>query len=200
MSIRPGFFSVGLAEGSGSRKLRVKSTLTYFTSVKYIPTIGTIHRQSGKTHTRLPLMESPRQNTPDARLAGTPAEGLAGTSSSPPAGFVAESVFARFQQIQVVLTPVIGHGGVTALYERSRHLSGRSHPWLAPPKEGMNSGMDLDELKLLVANQGSESAVAGAGFLFRSFHDLFAGMVGEALARQLLGAAPSAEPSSGETP
>jgi len=149
-------------------------------------------------------MKGPRQNTLSGSPAGSPADIPApvpgGTLPNPPALFVAEAVFERFQQIQAVLAPVIGSGGVIALYERSRHLSGRSYAWLAPPKEGLNNGMDLEDLKALVARQGDESAAAGAGFLLRSFHELLAGLVGVALTRQLLGAAPSAEPSLDNTP
>jgi hypothetical protein len=149
-------------------------------------------------------MKSPRQNNPAGMSGGAPADepagnASAGTSAKPSAGFVAEAVSERFQKIQAVLAPVLGPAGVVALYERSRHLSGRSYPWLAPPKEGWESGMDLEDLKSLVAQQSDEAAAAGAAFLLKSFHDLLAGLVGGALTRQLLGAAPSAEPSPDKT-
>jgi hypothetical protein len=104
-------------------------------------------------------------------------------------------VLERFQQIQGVLAAVIGPGGVVALYERSRHLSSRSFAWLASPGEGTRTGMDLEELRSLVAEQTDEAAAAGAAFLLKTFHELLAGLVGETLTTQLLGAPPSLGPA-----
>jgi hypothetical protein len=59
--------------------------------------------------------------------------------------------------------------------------------------------MDLEELRLLVAQQTDEAAAAGAGFLLKTFHDLLAGLVGVSLTSQLLGAPPSQGPSLDET-
>ena len=107
---------------------------------------------------------------------------------------------ARFQQIQAVLAPVVGLGGVVALYERSRHLSSRSYPWLAPAGEGVRSGMNLDDLKYLVAQQDDQTAAAGASFLLKSFDELISCLMGKALTRQILGASPSIEPLPDKTP
>jgi hypothetical protein len=46
---------------------------------------------------------------------------------------------------------------------------------------------------------GDEDAAAGAGFLLKSFHDLLAGLVGEALTLQLLGAPPTLRSARDET-
>jgi hypothetical protein len=108
-----------------------------------------------------------------------------------PASTVATGVFDRLQHIHTVLAPVIGQRGVLALYERSRHLSSRAYPWLAVPDEGLSSGMDLENLRLLVARQDDDEAAAGAGFLLESFHDLLAGLVGITLTRQLIGTPPT---------
>ena len=116
------------------------------------------------------------------------------------AKFVGSGVCERFQHIQVVLAPVIGYAGVVALYERSRHVSSRSYPWLAPLNEGVRSGMNLEDLKYLVSQQGDEEAAAGAGFLLKSFHDLLSGLVGSSVTMQLLGAPPIAEPSKDKAP
>jgi hypothetical protein len=154
-----------------------------------------------------PAMKSPRPHTPAGIFSGAadaasgrPARSLASTSTNPESAFVAAGVSERLQQIGAVLAPVIGHGGVVALYERSRHLSSRTYPWLAPPTEGFRSGMDLEDLKSLVARQDDDAAAAGAGLLLKSFHDLLAGLVGESLTIQLLGAPPSLGPATDWTP
>jgi hypothetical protein len=55
--------------------------------------------------------------------------------------------------------------------------------------------MDLEELRSLVAEQTDEAAAAGAAFLLKTFHELLAGLVGETLTTQLLGAPPSLGPA-----
>ena len=60
--------------------------------------------------------------------------------------------------------------------------------------------MNLEELEVLVSEQGDEEAAAGAGFLLKSFHDLLSGLVGATVTLQLLGAPPPSEPSPDKTP
>ena len=110
------------------------------------------------------------------------------------ASLVGVGVCKRFQHIQSVLAPVIGHAEVVGLYERSRHISSRSYPWLAPSSEGVGSGMNLEDLKYLVSQQEDEEAAAGAGFLLKSFHELLSGLMGESLTLQILGSPPTLEP------
>jgi hypothetical protein len=135
-------------------------------------------------------MTSPRQRKP-AVARTVPLARL-------PASAVATGVFDRLQHIHAVLAPVIGQRGVSALYERSRHLSSRAYPWLAVPDEGLSSGMDLENLRLLVAQQDDDVAAAGAGFLLETFHDLLAGLVGITLTRQLIGTPPTTAAESDE--
>ena len=144
-------------------------------------------------------MKSPRQDTPTGIPVGTVTDTPFSATSRPQAQFIADGVYERFRQVHAVLAPVIGHRGVVALYERSRHLSSRAYPWLAAPKEGFRGGMDLEGLRLLLAQQDSETAAAGAGLLLKSFHELLAGLVGVTLTSQLLGAPPSLGPSPDTT-
>lgn len=115
----------------------------------------------------------------------------------PQASFIADGLFQRLEQVRNVLAPVIGEGGVVALFERSRQLSSRPHAWLAAAAPGLRSGMDLAELRSVVARQDDQAAAAGAASLLKTFHDLLAGLIGEPLTRQLLGAPPSVEPVAG---
>jgi len=116
-----------------------------------------------------------------------------GASALLPALNVAAGLSRSLLDILTVLSPVIGEGGVVALYQRSLDISGRVFPWLAPPEECYRGGMDLDGLKLLVARQIDAVAVAGAALLLKTFHDQLAALVGAEVARQLIGASPGAE-------
>ena len=145
-------------------------------------------------------MKSPWLSHPPADISEDTPAGAAGTSAPSPAKIVAHGVVQRFQQIDAVLAPIIGHGGVVAIYERTRHLSARSYPWLAGPDDGFGSGMDLEELKVLIGLQSNEEAAAGASCLVESIHDLLVSLIGEALTTQLLGAAPPPPPHLGTAP
>jgi hypothetical protein len=106
----------------------------------------------------------------------------------------------RFQHIEAAFTPLIGLSGVVALYEQSHYLTARSYPWLAPLKEGRPAGMELEELGSSVAQQSDEAAAAGVDLLMKTFHDLVANLVGEAVTKQLLGRSPLTQASTAPTP
>jgi len=130
-------------------------------------------------------MKGPRQDLPAVAPCGIPPK--------LPADLIATGMVEKLQQIQAALAPVIGRGGVAALYERSRHLSSRSHSWLAAPADSLGQGIDLEEIKLLIAQQSDSAAEAGSRFLLKSFHDLLAGLVGGSLTRQLIGPTPGSD-------
>jgi len=136
-------------------------------------------------------MKTPWLSHTLADFSGHFPDGAAGTSLHAPAEIVAHGVVRRFQQIHAVLAPIIGHGGVVAIFERSRHLSARTCPWLAGP-DGFASGMDLEELEVLIGLQTDEAAAAGAFCLVNSCHDLLVSLIGESLTTHHLGAPPPA--------
>jgi hypothetical protein len=49
------------------------------------------------------------------------------------AALIADAIVSTWQLIDTALSPIIGHGGVAALYKRSLYLTGRVHPWLVGP-------------------------------------------------------------------
>ena len=103
---------------------------------------------------------------------------------------IAEAMVATWQRIDASLAPVIGSKGVAALYERSRHLTARTHSWLA------DAAIDLAALKSAVARQNDTDAVLGCSALVQTFDRLLADLIGPSLADRLLGSA-WADPASG---
>ncbi|MDL2337732.1 MAG: hypothetical protein QFE16_07820 [Pseudomonadota bacterium] len=99
---------------------------------------------------------------------------------------IAEAVAATWLEIDAVLSPIIGHVGLAALYKRSLHLTARAHPWLEAVHKGLPPTMDLPRLQSVFAVQDGISAAAGGSDLFSSFYDLLAGMVGPSLTERLL--------------
>lgn len=99
---------------------------------------------------------------------------------------IAETIAAKFREIENALTPIIGRGGVGALYRRSVHLTGQTHPWLAGAEEGVPTAMDAAPLNALLARQGSADAAAAGALLLQTFYDLLTTLVGPSLTERLL--------------
>ncbi len=119
------------------------------------------------------------------------------------AGSIADAIVGTWREIGLALGPIIGRGGVAALYRRSLYLAAKEHPWIKGAYEGIESPMDLAALKLVLVEQGSASAAAAGGAVLQTFHGLVFSLVGESLAERLLGnvwALPSAGPERSNTP
>ena len=99
---------------------------------------------------------------------------------------IAEAIVSTWQGIEAALSPVIGKRGVAALYERSLHLSGLSHPWLAATRESVQTTMDLPALKSALSQQSSANAAAAGGALLQTVYELLASLIGPSLTERLL--------------
>ncbi len=93
---------------------------------------------------------------------------------------------AMWLEIDTALRPIIGQGGVAALYKRSLHLTTPAYPWLASTHEGVQAPMDLAALKAIFAQQSNASAAAGSRALLHTFNELLASLVGPSLTERLL--------------
>lgn len=101
---------------------------------------------------------------------------------------VADSVVTTWQEIQSVLSPVIGVRGVTVLYERSLRLAAASVPWLAGVPRCSQTEMDLAALRAALLERGIADAAQVGNALFLACQGLLAGLLGATLADRLLGA------------
>jgi len=99
---------------------------------------------------------------------------------------IADALVATWQDIASTLKPIIGQGGVSALYKRSLHITSSTHPWLDGTHEGIHSVMDLDALRAVFLQQTSAAAAAGGSALFKTFHELLTSLVGPSLTERLL--------------
>ena len=126
------------------------------------------------------FMENQESRRPTATLAHAVENGAG-------AAEISAAVFSMLEAITAVLAPVIGRGGVDALFKRSLHLTGRSHPWLAQASKGVLTAVDLAGVKTLFAEQSSADAAAGGGLLLQTFHDLLSRLIGPSLTERLLG-------------
>ena len=123
----------------------------------------------------------------------------AGASPGPDAAQIAQSWVGVWQEIERVLAPIVGMGGVAALYRRSLHLAGADHPWLEGGIDRVGHGIDLPALQAAMAKRSSADAAAGGRALLQSFRELLTSLIGGALSERLLGAV-LADPRSSLTP
>jgi hypothetical protein len=99
---------------------------------------------------------------------------------------IAEVLMQAWQRVDAVLTPLIGHRGVAALYQRSMQVTANTIPWLAVCYQGIQQEMQLDLLQEALARQSSADAAIASAELFRTFHNLLASLIGPSLTARLL--------------
>lgn len=99
---------------------------------------------------------------------------------------VAEAVDGLWQEIDTALQPILGKGGVSALFKRSLHLAAESHPCLALAPADLAPDHMAAAVKAALLTRGDPEAAAAAGALFDEFYSLLASLVGASLTERLL--------------
>ncbi len=118
------------------------------------------------------------------RQAGAPlAWRLAGNSS---AADVAAACGALWLEMDAALSPIIGARGVAALGQRSLHLAGARHGWLAAHQSAAPATLDAAQFVALLGTRSSLEAVAAGNLFLQTFRDLLASLIGATLTEQLL--------------
>jgi hypothetical protein len=107
--------------------------------------------------------------------------------TDPGAAALASAYFGLSQQTAGQLEPVIGVGGVEALFGRALHLTARRLSWLPSAASG-NSAAPMDVFQICLAGRSASEASDAGETLLLTFAGLLAGMVGESLTGRLLGA------------
>jgi hypothetical protein len=109
---------------------------------------------------------------------------------------VAEAAASAWRAISAALRPVIGPGGVTALYQRSLFLTRSAHPCLADARDEVLRAGEFVALQSVLSQQTSAVAVAANGALLQTFSDLLTNLIGASLTERLLHSVTD-NPSSG---
>ncbi len=100
---------------------------------------------------------------------------------------IADAVISMWQDIAAGLNPIIGKGGVDALYQRSLYLTRNAHPWLITARDPTQpAAMDLEALKSALKGQSRITAAAGGAAVLQTFHGLLSSLIGSALTERLL--------------
>jgi hypothetical protein len=89
--------------------------------------------------------------------------------------------------MEEIVAPIIGAGGVGAIYGRSLACARRAYPWL-PVVQGLPCGpIELASLCDALARQPASEASSADAMLQETFGELLASLVGSRLAGRLLG-------------
>ncbi|MCD9033935.1 hypothetical protein LDO32_19685 [Luteimonas sp. Y-2-2-4F] len=100
---------------------------------------------------------------------------------------IADAAVSTWARIDAVLAPIIGHGGVAALFKRSLHLSRGAYPWLEGAYAGALRPGDLGMLRAALQAQSDADAAGAHVAVLQAFHGLLANLIGAALSERLLG-------------
>ncbi len=99
---------------------------------------------------------------------------------------IADTAVATWLGVSAALSPIIGEGGVAALYKRSVYLRRMDYPWLEAA-QGVDFASDQYAcLRASLSQQTSSNAAAANAVLLQTFHDLLADLIGGSLTERLL--------------
>jgi hypothetical protein len=112
---------------------------------------------------------------------------------------IAEVAASTWREIYAVLSPVIGPGGVIALYQRSLYTTRAAHPYLAAARDDGPRPGEFAALQQVLSQQTSAHVAAANGALLQTFCDLLGNLISVSLTERLLRSVRNL-PSSGPTP
>lgn len=93
------------------------------------------------------------------------------------------------QQIETVLTPILGPRGVAALFKRALFLTKDDFPWLDAAFVAVEASDDRNVVETVggvLSQQGTEMAAAGGAAFVHTFHAVLVSMIGPSLTERLL--------------
>lgn len=99
---------------------------------------------------------------------------------------IAEAAASTWREIHAVLSPVIGPGGVAALYQRALYMSRSACPGLTAVREDALRPGEFAALQLMLSQQPVARVAAINGAVLQTFCDLLSNLIGVSLTERLL--------------
>lgn len=122
-------------------------------------------------------------------------------AATTPAGpdAAADAAVSAWKAVAAALSPIIGQGGVAALYRRSLQLASAKRPWLTtgPDEAG---GDDFAALRTALSRRSGSEAEAGHAALMAIFNGLLTSLIGASLAERLLAPSTAAGDTDDDSP
>ncbi len=98
---------------------------------------------------------------------------------------IAEAIVIVWTEIDSILAPIIGHGGVIALCKRSLYLAAQRHACLTDAYASIQSGGEFADLKPVIEQQTGITVTIGDE-VFQLFQGLLVSLIGNSLTERLL--------------
>jgi len=102
------------------------------------------------------------------------------------ASAIADASVVIWGEVAVALAPIIGEGGVDALFNRSLYLAAREYPWLAGALETKDSLVPVPRFWTNLQTRDANSAMAAGSLLMVIFYGLLERLIGKKLTGRLL--------------
>ena len=99
---------------------------------------------------------------------------------------IADDCVRAWERVASQFAPLIGEGGVGALYARSLHLTRSKFPWLAVPEEPRRTDGPYTDLKVSLERREASEAREAISALMITFAELLTALIGETLATRIL--------------
>jgi len=109
---------------------------------------------------------------------------LCGDPSDP--ATVAGAALVTWNEVAAQLAPVIGAGGVEALFHRALHLTARALPWLADEAADGDAAAMLARFKARLETRDAAGAMEASLALLATFTALLATLIGDSLTDRLM--------------
>ena len=95
-------------------------------------------------------------------------------------------VTRSWKEIDQAMRPMIGKGGIEALFHRSIEFTTASYPWLSAVSNDAYSAVDLDLLQRVLSEQDTRHLADASDTLLVHFHHLLTNLIGLSLTDRLL--------------
>ena len=99
---------------------------------------------------------------------------------------ILELVTRSWKEIDQAMRPMIGKGGIEALFHRSIEFTTASYPWLSAVSNDAYSAVDLDLLQRVLSEQDTRHLADASDTLLVHFHYLLTNLIGLSLTDRLL--------------
>lgn len=99
---------------------------------------------------------------------------------------ILDLVIASWKEIYRVLRPIIGKGGIDALFHRSIEIAAQDFPWLTAASTDAQSAMDIDVLHQVLLKEDASHFAGASDTLLLHFYYLLTNLIGLSLTDRLL--------------
>jgi diguanylate cyclase (GGDEF)-like protein len=104
----------------------------------------------------------------------------------PPALESAVEITELWQRIELLLIPILGMRGFTALYNRCLEIASPQHPWLSEAHGNHLTTIDFSILKSVLSSQSNDEVIGGGKDSFEALYTQLSTLIGPELADRLL--------------